>query len=163
MSMDTQGGTDVQLGPVDFLVVEFPGAHLTGEGLPLLVDLVDRRIIRVLDLVFVKKRDDGAVLTLDLGEIDRDGSRGLGVFAGASSGLLGPDDLETVGDVLEPGSAAAILVYENRWAAPLATALFNGGARLVASSRIPAPVLLEALDAAEAQVPVPASAGTREE
>jgi hypothetical protein len=165
MSLNTQGETsqsDVQMGPVDFLVVEFPGAHMTGEGLPLLVDLVDRGIIRVLDLVFVKKRDDGTVLSLDLGEIDRDGTRGLSVFAGASSGLLGPDDLAEVGEALEAGSAAAIVVYENRWAAPLATALVRGGARLVASARIPAAVLLEALDAVEAQAPIPGAAGAKE-
>jgi Family of unknown function (DUF6325) len=165
MSSNTQGESphsDVQLGPVDFLVVEFPGAHMTGEGLPLLVDLVDRGIIRVLDLVFMKKREDGTVLTLDIGELDRDGDRGLAVFAGASSGLLGPEDLEEAGQALEAGSAAAIVVYENRWAAPLATALARGGARLVAGARIPAPVLLEALDAVEAQSPIPASAGTRE-
>jgi hypothetical protein len=164
MSQNTQGESqsDVQLGPVDFLVVEFPGAHMTGEGLPLLVDLVDRGIIRVLDLVFVKKRDDGTVLSVDLSEIDRDGTRGLAIFDGASSGLLGPQDLAEVGEALEPGSAAAILVYENRWAAPLATALARGGARLVAGARIPVPVLLEALDAVEAQTSIPAAAGTRE-
>jgi hypothetical protein len=165
MSLNTQSETsqsDVQMGPVDFLVVEFPGAHMTGEGLPLLVDLVDRGIIHILDLVFVKKQDDGSVLTLDLGEIDREGVHGLAVFAGATSGLLGPDDLDQVGEVLEPGSAAAIVVYENHWAAPLAGALMRSGARLVASARIPAPVLLEALDAVEAQAPIPAAAGAKE-
>src|SRR3954451_22506622 len=155
--------TDVQFGPVDYLVIEFPGAHMTGEGLPLLVDLVDRGIVRVLDLAFVKRRDDGSVLALDIGEVDRDGNTGLGVFAGASSGLLAPDDLASVAEVIEPGSAAAIIVYENRWAAPLATALTRGGARLVAGARIPAPVLLEALDAVEAAESIPAAAGTREE
>ncbi|HVN12751.1 MAG TPA: DUF6325 family protein, partial [Kineosporiaceae bacterium] len=63
----------LQMGPVDFLVVEFPGARMTGEGLPLIVDLVDRGIVRVLDLVFLKKRDDGSVVRLDVGEIDQDG------------------------------------------------------------------------------------------
>ena len=112
---------------------------MTGEGLPLLVDLVDRGIIRVLDLVFVKKRDDGSVLSIDLGEVDRDGSRGLAVFAGASSGLLGQEDFDQVAEALEAGSAAAIIVYENTWAAPLATALMRGGARVVAGARIPRP------------------------
>jgi len=149
MSTDTRE-EQRQLGPVDFLVIEFPGSRMTGEGLPLLVDLVDHGIIRVLDLTFVKKRDDGSVVSVDIGQLDQDGTRGLGVFRGASSGLLGQDDLESVADVLEAGSAAALLVYENTWAAPLATALTRGGARLVASARIPAPVLLEALDALEA-------------
>ena len=141
----------LQMGPVDFLVVEFPGARMTGEGLPLIVDLVDRGIVHVLDLVFLKKRDDGSVVRLDVGEIDQDGTRGLGLFSGASSGLVGQADLDEVGNVLEAGSAAAVVVYENRWAAPLATALYRGGARLVASARIPAPVLLEALDALESE------------
>jgi hypothetical protein len=158
MSTDTR--EEPQLGPVDFLVIEFPGSRMTGEGLPLLVDLVDRGIVRVLDLVFVKKRDDGSVVSVDISELDRDGAGGLGVFAGASSGLLDEDDLDSVADVLEPGSAAALLVYENTWAAPLATALMRGGARLVASSRIPAPVLLEALDVLERTVDAtPAVAG----
>jgi hypothetical protein len=149
MSTDT-AQDQVLLGPVDVLVVEFPGSRMTGEGLPLLVDLVDRGIIRVLDLVFVKKRDDGSIVSLDIGQLDDDGAAGLSVFHGATSGLLGQDDLEKAADVLEAGSSAALLVYENTWAGPLATALIRGGARLVASARIPAPVLLEALDALEA-------------
>lgn len=153
MSNDSQ--EQLQLGPVDFLIVEFPGSRMTGEGLPLLVDLVDRGVIRVIDLVFVKKRADGSVVTVDIGELDRDGRKGLGVFSGASSGLLGQDDLDSVASVLEDGSAAALLVYENSWAAPLATALARGGARLVASARIPAPVLLEALDALDAAAGLP--------
>jgi hypothetical protein len=167
MSTDTSQD-QLLLGPVDVLVVEFPGSHFTGEGLPLLVDLVDRGVIRVLDLVFVKKRDDGSVVSLDIGQLD-DGARGLRVFQGATSGLLGQDDLEKAADVLEAGSSAALLVYENTWAAPLATALMRSGARLVASARIPAPVLLEALDALEAadangeqNVEAASAAGSRE-
>ena len=150
MSDDTD---ELQLGPVDFLVVEFPGSRMTGEGLPLLVDLVERGIVRVLDLVFVKKRDDGSVVSLDIGQLEQDGAKGLAVFQGVTSGLLGPDDIEGVADLIDAGSAAAVLVYENTWAAPLATALMRGGARMVASSRIPAPVLLEALDALDAAAP----------
>jgi hypothetical protein len=148
MSTDTSVD-QLQLGPVDFLVVEFPGSRMTGEGLPLLVDLVDRGIVRVLDLVFVKKRDDGKIVSLDIGQLE-DGGHGLSVFQGAKSGLMGQDDIDALADVLEPGSSAALLLYENTWAAPLATALIRNGARLVASARIPAPVLLEALDALEA-------------
>src|SRR3954451_24547230 len=109
MSTDTSQ-EQLLLGPVDFLVVEFPGSRFTGEGLPLLVDLVDRGIVRVLDLVFVKKRDDGSVVSLDIGQLD-DGARGLSVFQGAASGLLGPEDLEKAAEVLEAGSSAALLVY----------------------------------------------------
>jgi Family of unknown function (DUF6325) len=138
-----------QLGPIDYLVIEFPGGRLTGEGLPMLVDLVDRRIIRVFDLLFVKKSADGTIRSVDIGELDADGSRGLVVFNGASSGLLGRDDVEEAAAALEPGSAAAIIVYENLWAAPLAVALRKGGAQLVAAGRIPVQALLAALEHAE--------------
>src|SRR6266508_6193491 len=99
------------MGPVDYLVVEFPGSRMTGEGLPLLVDLVDRGIIRILDLVFVKKELDGSVVGLTLSDLDSDGQLDLAVFEGASSGLLGDDDVADAGSVLEPGSSAGILVY----------------------------------------------------
>jgi hypothetical protein len=140
-----------QMGPIDYLVVEFPGSRMTGEGLPLLVDLVDRGIIRILDLVFVKKELDGSVRGIEIADLDHDGKLDLAVFEGASSGLLDEDDLGDAGGVLEPGSSAGILVYENVWAAPLATALRRGGAQLVAGGRIPVQAILAALDAAEAR------------
>ncbi len=138
------------MGPVDYLVVEFPGSRMTGEGLPLLVDLVDRGIIRILDLVFVKKQQDGSISGLTVSDLDADGTLDLAVFEGASSGLLGRDDIDEAGTVLEPGSSAGILVYENLWAAPFAAALRRGGGQLVASGRIPADAVVAALDAAEA-------------
>ena len=148
MSDKAVHGVD-QLGPIDYMVVEFPGGRLTGEGLPLLVDLVDRRIIRVIDLLFVKKSLDGTIRAVEIGELDADGSRGLAVFNGASSGLLGEDDIEESGAALEPGCAAAILVYENVWAAPLAVSLRKGGAQLVAYGRIPVQALVGAFDQAD--------------
>ena len=138
-----------EIGPIDYLVVEFPGSRMTGEGLPMLVDLVDRGIIRILDLVFVKKDLDGSVVGLAIADLDNDGELDLAIFEGASSGLLGEDDMAEAGQVLEPGSSAGILVYENRWAAPFAAALRRGGAQLVASGRIPVPAILAALDATE--------------
>ena len=141
-----------ELGPIDYLVVEFPGSRMTGEGLPLLVDLVDRGIIRILDLVFVKKELDGSITGLAIADFDKDGKLDLAVFEGASSGLLGQDDLDEAGGALEPGSSAGILVYENRWAAPFARELRRGGAQLVASGRIPVQAILAALDASEASV-----------
>ena len=138
-----------EIGPIDYLVVEFPGSRMTGEGLPLLVDLVDRGIIRVLDLVFVKKELDGSVKGMAIADLDHDGTLDLAVFEGASSGLLDQDDLDEAGAVLEPGSSAGLLVYENRWAAPFAKALRRGGGQLVASGRIPVQALLAALDATE--------------
>ena len=140
-----------QLGPIDYLVIEFPGGRLTGEGLPMLLDLVDRRIIRVIDLMFVKKSAEGVVSGVNIGELDADGSRGLAIFDGAGSGLLGPDDVEEAGAALEAGSAAALLIYENVWAAPLAVALRKGGAQLVAGGRIPVQALIAALDETEPQ------------
>jgi hypothetical protein len=138
-----------EMGPVDYLVIEFPGSRMTGEGLPLLVDLVDRGIIRLLDLTFVKKELDGSVRGVTIADLDEDGKLDLAVFEGASSGLLGQDDIDEASGALEPGSSAALLIYENTWAAPLATALRRGGAQLVAGGRIPVQAILAALDAAE--------------
>ena len=140
------------LGPIDYLVVEFPGSKMTGEGLPLLVDLVDRGIIRILDFVFVKKELDGSVRGMAIADLDHDGKLDLAVFEGASSGLLGPEDLDEAGGVLEPGSSAGLLVYENRWAAPFASALRRGGGQVVASGRIPIQDVVAALDATESIV-----------
>lgn len=138
-----------EMGPIDYLVVEFPGNRMTGEGLPLLVDLVDRGLIRILDLTFVKKELDGSVVGLEVGDLTGDGRLDLAVFEGVSSGLLGEDDLGEASAALEPGSSAGILVYENVWAAPFASALRRGGAQLVASGRIPIQDVLAALEAAE--------------
>jgi Family of unknown function (DUF6325) len=140
-----------ELGPIDYLVVEFPGSRMTGKGLPLLVDLVDRGIIRILDLVFAKKELDGSVVGMAIADFDKDGQLDLAVFDGAASGLLGQDDLDEAGAVLEPGSSAGILVYENRWAAPFARELRRGGGQLVASGRIPVQAALDAAEAAEAR------------
>jgi hypothetical protein len=138
-----------EMGPIDYIVVEFPGNRMTGEGLPLLVDLVDRGVIRILDLMFVRKEEDGSVVGMEIADLTGDGALDLAVFEGASSGLLGEDDIEEAGSALEPGNSAGILVYENLWAAPFATALRRGGAQLVASGRIPVPAVLAALDATE--------------
>ncbi|MFJ9546962.1 DUF6325 family protein [Streptomyces erythrochromogenes] len=137
------------MGPVDYLIVEFPGNKMTGEGLPLLVDLVDRGIIRILDLVFVRKDADGSVVALELKDAG-DGEMDLSVFEGAASGLLGQDDIDEAGAALEAGNSAGILVYENVWAAPFAMALRRGGAQLVAGGRIPVQALLASLDVMEA-------------
>jgi Family of unknown function (DUF6325) len=139
-----------EIGPIDYLIVEFPGSRMTGEGLPLLVDLADRGIIRIIDLVFVKRELDGSVSGLAIADLDQDGDLDLAVFEGASSGLLGQDDIDEASSVLEPGNSAGILVYENRWAAPFAAALRRGGAQVVATGRIPVEDVVAALDTAEA-------------
>ena len=139
-----------EMGPIDYLIVEFPGSRMSGEGLPLLVDLVDRGVIRILDLVFIRKLPDGAVIRVELTGARADGQANLSVFEGASSGLLDQGDIEAAAGAIQPGSTAGLIIYENRWAAPLATALRRGGAQLVASGRIPVQALLAALDVAEA-------------
>ena len=153
--IDTDGGAEMadedELGPVDYLVVEFPGNKMTGEGFPILVDLVDRGIIRILDLMFVRKDADGSVTALQIADFDGDGDLDLAVFEGASSGLLGDDDMNDAGSVIEPNSSAGILIYENRWAAPFAAALRRGGAELVASGRVSPTDLLSSIEGTEAR------------
>jgi hypothetical protein len=143
------------IGPIDYLVVEYPGGRPTGEALPYLVDLVDRGLIRILDLVFVRKGEDGSVAAVDIVDLTRDmgtDDADLTVFEGATSGLLGREDIEEAGRAIGAGSTAAILLYENRWAAPFARALRRNGARLVAAGRIPVQDLVAALDSVEADV-----------
>ena len=137
-----------EMGPVDYLVIEFPGTP-TGENLPLLVDLVDRGIVRILDLVLVKREFDGSMSLLALADADGDGEWDYSVFEGVSAGVLGQDDIDEAGQALEPGRSAVILVYENTWAAPLAVALRRSGAQMVAGGRIPVQALLASLDATE--------------
>ncbi|CAL9579599.1 hypothetical protein SUDANB120_05022 [Streptomyces sp. enrichment culture] len=144
--MTRENGLD-EMGPIDYLVVEFPGSHLTGEGMPLLADLVDRGIIRILDLTFLTKEEDGSVRGLALADVTGDGSLDLTLFEGVSSGLLGKEDLDEAGGLLKPGDSAAVLLYENLWAAPLAAALRRADARMIASGRIPVQDIVEALDA----------------
>jgi hypothetical protein len=141
---------EIELGPVDYLIVEWPaGKQPTGEGLKLLADYTDRGLINVLDLVFVQKNEDGSVSGLALMDLDSDGDLDLVQFEGASSGLIGQDDMDEAGSALEPGASAAILLYENSWARPFVKAVKAGGAQLIASGRIPAADLAEAVDTLE--------------
>ena len=140
-----------EMGPIDYVVVEFPGNRMTGEGLPLLIDLVDRGIIRILDMTFIKKDEDGSVTALEIADLTGDGNLDLAVFEGARSGLMGRDDLEEAAAAVEPGNSAGLLVFANLWAAPFATALRRGGAQLVASGRLPVQAVLASLEAVEAE------------
>ncbi len=136
------------MGPIDYLIMEWPDGQPSGEAAPLLVDLVDRGLIRVIDIAFVSKGEDGSVTRLDLAAL-AERFESLKELEGASSGLLSDEDAEEAATALEPGSAAGILVYENRWAAPFAVALRRSGAQLVANGRIPVQAILAALDASE--------------
>lgn len=134
------------MGPVDYIVVEWTGQQPNGEALPHLIDLVDRGIVRILDLVFVTKAEDGTVAEVEINELGAE----FAIFDGATSGLLDEGDISEASSALEPGTSAAILVWENLWAAPFATALRKNGGQMVASGRIPVQALLATLEAAEA-------------
>ena len=138
-----------EMGPIDYLIVEWPGRQPTGEAAPHLIDLVDRGLIRILDLAFIAKAEDGSVAALEIADLG-DEIEAFAAFEGASSGLLGDDDIEQAAGALEPGTSAALLVFENRWAAPFAAAVRRNGGQLLASQRIPVPDVIAALDALEA-------------
>ena len=139
-----------EMGPIDYILVEWPGRQPSGEAAPILVDLVDRGLIRILDLAFITKAEDGSVAGLEISDLG-DEVEELKVFEGASSGLLSEDDTAEAAAALEPGTSAALLVFENRWAAPFASAVRRSGGQLVASGRIPVQAILAALDQAEAE------------
>jgi len=149
MADEIQSEAIDEFGPVDYLVVEFAESRMTGEGLPLLVDLVERGIIRVLDLVFVRHGPNGELSFVTPLQLSAEGVVDLTGFEGASSGLVGDDDLTAIGAVIKPGSSALVVVYENAWAAPLATALRRGGAEVVSSGRITVEQLITAIEESE--------------
>jgi len=143
--------TDLDVGPIDYLVVEFPGAKLTGEALTELIDLTDRGIIRVLDLRVAVVRENGEFAAVALTDLDGDGELDLAVFAGVESGLLGDDDLAEGAALVSPGDAVAVLLFENTWAGPFVSALRRQGADVIASGRIPADDVHAALQALETE------------
>ncbi len=137
-----------EMGPIDYLLIEWPGRQPAGEAAPHLLDLVDRGLIRILDLVFLHKAEDGSITRLEIADLG-DQVAAFAEFEGASSGLLSDEDADEAAGALEPGTSAALLVYENCWAAPLASALRRSGGQLVATGRIPIQAMLAALDAAD--------------
>lgn len=145
---------ELQLGPVDIVVIGFPpGAPMTGEAIPLLLDLVERGIVRVLDVLVVQKDSDGAVAGMAIADIDQDGLPDLVVFEGAQTGMLGDEDAAVAGEALQPGETAVLICFENAWAAPFTTTVHRNGGRVLDFQRIPAQDVLDtinALDAAEA-------------
>ena len=138
-----------EMGPVDYILVEWSGKQPTGEALPHLVDLVDRGIIRILDIAFITKDESGEVAGIEIAELG-DAVEEVTIFEGASSGILSDEDTVEAAQALEPGTSAALLVYENAWAAPFASAVRRSGGQLVASGRIPVQAIIAALDEIEA-------------
>jgi uncharacterized protein DUF6325 len=134
-----------EMGPIDYIVLEWPGRQPDGSVAPLIIDLVDRGIIRIIDIAVMVKDEEGQVAALDLAALEGEFSE----FEGASTGLLDQEDLDEAAAALEPGTSAAVLVWENRWAAPVAVAVRKSGGQLVASGRIPIQAILAALDATE--------------
>jgi uncharacterized protein DUF6325 len=147
--METGSIEDLEMGPIDYLLVEWPGKQPSGEAMPYLVDLVDRGLIRLLDLVFIAKAEDGSVTRMEIADLGDEVGE-FAVFVGAESGLLSDEDTAEAAAALESGTSAALLIYENRWAAPFAAAARRSGAQLVASGRIPIQAMIAALDAADA-------------
>ena len=140
-----------ELGPIDIVVIGYPAdAPLTGEAAPYLLDLVDQGIIRVLDVLFVMEGEDGTFSGFEATDLSPESLGDFHVFAGATTGMLGADDVDTVASTIEPGSAALVIMYENRWAAPFAAAVRRNGGVLIDNQRIPHEDVLDALDAAEA-------------
>ena len=137
------------MGPISYLVVEFPGNRMTGEGFTALVDLVERGLIRILDLRFVRVDADGSVTALQLADLDADGSLDLTVFEGASSGLLDDSDFADASGAITPGSSAGILLFENRWATAFVEGMRRGGGQLVSAGYIPIDAVVASLDATD--------------
>lgn len=137
------------MGPIDYLILQWPTGRASGEGFPVLVDLVDRGLIRILDLAFVRKEADGSVTRLDFDSLPVDGDVDASVFDGVSSGILTADDFADAAAVVDTGAVVGILVYENSWAAPFAVAVRRGGGQLLADGRIPVQAVLAALDATD--------------
>ena len=141
----------VDVGPIDYLALEFPEARVSGEGLAALLDLVDKGTVRILDLRAVKREVDGTFTEMEIADFDSDGTLDLAVFRGVSSGLLDDDDLSQAASLIEPGKVVALLVWENTWAAPFVSAMRRVGADVIASGRIPADEVVAMLDVLEAE------------
>jgi len=136
-----------ELGPVDWIVVEFPGSKFNGQIAPALRELVERDLVRVLDLLVLKKDDDGSLEAFELSDLDQGEVGELRSYESELAMLLSEEDVTSLAVAIEPGSSAAVLVWENTWAAPFASAVRRSGGQLVASGRIPIQALLAAVEA----------------
>ena len=136
-----------ELGPVDWIVVEFPGSRFDGSIAPTLADLVDRGIIRILDLLMIRKDEDGSYDVFEVSDLEDSEIGRIRDFETAMANLLSQEDVESAAAAIEPGSSAALLVWENTCAAPFGSAVRHAGGQLVASGRIPVQALIAAVEA----------------
>jgi hypothetical protein len=156
MSVTNQGeaatsAAQDELGPIDVVVIAWPpDAPMTGEAAPMLMQLVEDGIVRIFDMLFVTKGQDGSVVGFEAKDLHDKDVGDFKVFDGASSGLLTDADARQAAESLEPGHSALVIVYENRWAAPFAAAVRRNGGQLLDAQRISPADLIEVLDAAEA-------------
>ena len=136
-----------ELGPVDWIVVEFPGSKFNGEIAPVLKDYVDRGLIRILDLLFLKKEADGSFEAFEGSDLDDAEVGDLRGYETELAMLLSEQDVTDLAETIEPGSTAAVLVWENLWAAPFGAAVRHSGGQLAASGRIPIQAVIAAIEA----------------
>lgn len=136
-------------GAIDFVVVELPQQRVTGALIPSLLDLVDRRIIRILDILIVTKAEDGSHTVLQSTDVDASLRPEFEELTGASSGMLDADDAEEIAAIMEPGTGSLTIVYENLWSLPFATAAREAGGQLISNGHIPTQAIVAALDALE--------------
>lgn len=135
-----------RLGPTELLVIEFPHGEVRGEGFATLTELVEREVIGVLDLQFVRRTDGGTVERVSVTDAVAGDDEDLGPLAGATPGLIGADDIEAVGDSIEPGSLAGVLLLEHTWILPMIERMADSGARVVRSVRVDPAQIVAARD-----------------
>jgi len=139
-----------ELGPVDYVIVEFPAgaSNFTGEMARELLALVDAGTIRVIDILILVKNDDGSIEAMELSDLDDLGE--LQRLEAELAEMLAEEDVEHLAAAMDPGSTAGVLIYENLWAAPFASAARRAGGQLIANGRIPTQAILAAIEADEA-------------
>jgi len=138
------------LGPIELLVVKFPGTRFTGEIAPALKDLVESGTIRVIDILFVHKDEDGAVTVLEINDLDDDDFSHFDPVVEDLTGMLTPDDARQLAAGLENNSAGAVMLFENAWATRFRDAMVNANGELVLDERIPRVVIDELVAASAA-------------
>lgn len=146
----TDSGTELH-GPVDFVLIEFPGDKLTGGAAEAVLELVERGIVSIYDVMVIGREPDGSTFKIDLDGPDAEGLGSFTKLAWAKSGLLDDDDVEEAAKAMEPGTLAVLIVYENLWSIPFIVAAWESGGKVVASARLATQDVTNALDAVEAQ------------